>query len=158
MKLLGIFMNFKRHRFFVYGVNVAVVTIVMCGVSCVPIFLYLNGLQHKIQFFDSSLLLFLNTAQFFYVVQFELACLALRVRFVALINYLSDSKLKTKCRIFAANFAANNKFCRSYLTLCDAIEIVNEFFTFPFVFIFGFMLVSKYFDIEANLINRIHSC
>lgn len=135
-------MNFKHHRFFAYGVNALIVAVTMISVLSTPVALFLSGLGDQIKFFDSSLLMFLIISQFFFVAQFNLACFAIRKRFVALNNYLNKSNTKTECKKFGASCVMNENFCKSYFKLCEVIEIVNETFTFPLIFIYGFFMVS----------------
>lgn len=93
-------------------------------------------------FFDLPQLPFLFYGRFFfiefyrmiYVIQFTLACAALRERFKKLNNLLKIVKLDVDGKEIVT-------VGQLYHKLCDAIEVLNESFTFHFITIFLNLIV-----------------
>lgn len=78
-----------------------------------------------------------------YVLQFIFPCAAIIVRFKKLNRHIESSAN-------AFVFHDANDICKLYHTLCDAIEIINQTVTFPFIPIFMLTLVRLFNRMKIN--------
>lgn len=87
-----------------------------------------------------------------FVFQFIIASLALRSRFQALNesfeNFSNDEINFVETKVFESV-----KIGKLFDKLCDGIEIINETFTFQFIFIFTQLLVGFFFSVHRISIN-----
>lgn len=88
----------------------------------------------------------------FFIAQFILACAAIHVRFKALNKELERRKVKASKEIVSKRKLSDTlEMEKVFQKICDCIDIVNETFTFHFVFIFTIVLVNQInFDIKYH--------
>lgn len=78
----------------------------------------------------------------FFAAQFILACMALTKRFRDLNENLRNFISNSSVIIVVASKASNiREIGKVFHKLCDAIETINETFTFPFILILAHVLV-----------------
>lgn len=105
-------------------------------ISCLIQILFVAFELEKTWSFSLSIFYaYISIYRVFYVVQFYYACSAVRVRFKAINRLLKKTT--------ESSVSVNYKFLRSFLGLCDAIEIINETFTSQISLIFMCLLVRK---------------
>lgn len=128
-------MDFKSQKLFVYRT----LFLAFFGAVIIACQIHILFYAFEIEKTPSSSLsicyVYISIYRVLYVVQFYYACSSVRVRFKAvnrLLNNFSESAV-----------SVNNKFMRSFLGLCDAIDIINETFTFQITLLFMSLLVRK---------------
>lgn len=142
---MGIILNHNRHRVFSYGSIIVVLLIALESILLIPIMQLSNGNYEHILKLMTWLSYANITLRLFYTAQFVLAALAVKTRFTALNKYLM--KLAAIDKVWG-NIASKHeeiqRFRRTYLKLCDGIEVINETFTFQLVFVFTSVMVRQF--------------
>lgn len=106
-----------------------------------PVLLFMNGSEGFLSTSENLRNLFGNVVKVFYSTQFALSVLIIQKRFEALNSFLTSKAFENNSKK-STMFMKELSFVRIYNKLCDAIEVVNEAFTFHFVPIFAYTLVS----------------
>lgn len=133
-------MDHKRHRWISVGAVISTLAIAFKMTFFMPIFLYFHGVVVETPIFDSILFYYINTYRIFYALQFVLACFAIRKRFSAL-NSLNVTSAIDGVKLVATKNVLNRKFRKTYMKLCDGIDIISETFSVHLLAIFLIYLV-----------------
>lgn len=108
--------------------------------------------------FSSFLFIFTDIFRSFYTAQFVLASSAIRARFRALSNEINRRNVESANAFnWKPNIQPTLNLGRIFQRLSDSIDIVNETFTFQFIFTFAIFLVLFNFSLKSSvLLLNIH--
>lgn len=124
----------------------SIVTYAIFMTTSLPSILYFLGRWKGLKVSLIASYAYINTFRLFYLVQFSLASFAVRLRFKALNEKIKEqflTKLSSNCfKALDVKSSDIFKLGNVFHKLCDAIEIINETFTFHFVLLFMVILVS----------------
>lgn len=139
-------MNYKQQKLIVLLVLTCVIGVEAFVAFSIMVVFLVNGAK-ILNFLPPRLsIAFLNTLTNLYFAQLLLACITTRKRFEGLNKYLEDSlppnNIKTLSpKAVSPKHLEISQLSKFYHELCDAIEIINESFTFHFIFLFGYLTV-----------------
>jgi hypothetical protein len=136
MAIFNLKLHFNRHRkisilviFTLFGIGF--------GFSLIhPIVCILLGKFDLVQIIRSVSFSYINFYRAIYIVQFILSSATVKIRFAAFNRSL------TLNRIFKLKLLEDLNHRKLYHSLCDAIDILNQTFTFQLVLIFMGLIVS----------------
>lgn len=106
-----------------------------------PLTLLMQGSKDPVSLFCSFSYVFVDLFKCLYVTQLFLGCKCLQIRFEMLNKTLNSSNTNSNVSIISEKVSMNWKFGKVYYKLCDGIDILNDSFTFHFVFLFSSILV-----------------
>lgn len=133
-------MNHKMHRKVVKICLFCMLAVASMVTLLMPISFYVTGLSEYICFFDCFGYAIINLFRGFYIIQFVLASFAIQIRFAAVNRDLKSSVPIERIKVVASD-SLSFQVGKVYHKLCDAIDVFNDFLTFPFVyFITKFMV------------------
>ena len=134
-------MNFKWHKNVVYGTSIFCFGISICLSFNLNIMSFAFDLKEMKPLSWSLCSAFLDIIKITFVLQFVFAVSTIRVRFKHLNKYLR-TKRRSDTSLMTTNLILF-KVTTVYHKLCDSIEVLNNTFTFHFVFILLNALVRK---------------
>lgn len=133
----------KSHKNFTYfAIFISSCSAMFMNFFIPVIFLFL-GISQDLRYFEMISYICQNLLRLFFTCQLILASLAVKARFRLLNIHLKKTiKMKNNCKnIPLKNFKASD-YSNLYHKLCDAINVINNTFTFPFIVIFPVLMVN----------------
>jgi uncharacterized membrane protein YbhN (UPF0104 family) len=140
---LQIFVNNKKHRrvavWSIFAISFTLVSMVV-----VTSLFYIQRLQSWLDITGIGSIAFGFFLKLFFVSQFWFVSFAVRLRFEIFNNYLRREICRKICNNWKAKSLSTHKLGRIFHSLCDSIDIINDTFTFHFIFIFTNILVRQF--------------
>lgn len=128
--------NHKIHRRFVIGTIVLFAVLALHMITSPVLVFFFSGNPDYIRLSVSLIYSFFNVLRLFFVVQFFLACTAVWNRIEIMNEYLEDRFQCKSLKVASKKCFDCHKIGKNFHILCDAIRIINDTFTFKFLFIF----------------------
>lgn len=139
---MKIMMDFKRQKSII--IKGMILFSIVIFISFATICPTLNLIQKRFDWFSLAVSFnygFMNIFRTIYVAQFLFVCFTTRERFRKLNDYIMSS-----CTSFDTNRQikppAPSEFGRVFHILCDGISVINDTFTFQFIFLIPNIMVS----------------
>lgn len=107
----------------------------------VPIVLSIFGMATDIELFEAFCYAHQNMTRFFFAFQLNFASFVVKKRFELLNNHLKKI-IRLNLRNFQFKSFKASEYSQLYHKLCNAIDIINDNFTFQFTIIFPVLTVN----------------
>lgn len=134
-------MDYKQQKRRTVNVLFIIVTTSFIWNASNPLTVLVQGSKDPVNLFCLFSYGFIDLFRCLYVAQLFLSCKCLQIRFHRLNETLNSSNNNSNVSIISEKVSMNWKFGKVYYGLCDGIDILNDSFTFHFVFLFTSILV-----------------
>lgn len=140
-KRFDITINYKQQKLLFIKVTVLALILAFTTIVISPIVHFIMGIQYYGLIAAWITYGFIGIYKVLYFTQLILACMIVQKRFEALNESLENSRITNRLTITKAKNLNISEFAVVYHGLCDAIEIINNSFTYHTTFLFAGILV-----------------